>query len=498
MLHRLVCHRPVWFVVAAAVGLGACNDTTTPPLPDPPPPPAGQMSVEVVDAPTGGVVNGPADAPVTVRVLNLDGSVASGAPVTFTLLNGGTVQNATATSDAAGLASPGEWVLGTKAGSQRLVARASGAPLSIDVVATTGPAASVYPPAGVDGSAQAFNQPVNTTFVVVDEFGNRSSAGLEVTFTALEGSISPNPRTVEADEAGAVSPGAWTLGAFAGPQRLVVEYEIDGEDFSDTVTVTSQCPVTELAGNSTVDGLWRTGVSCATATRFADTYTHMVTEASADAPQRIVTMSLANAPGQALQVLSGSTVVQDILPAYLLSTTADPYRINWGLGIGGYTISALAPGLSAALYELSIEDTGDEDGWNSPVPIAIGCAQGGDTPFLITAGIDVDVIRLPNGCGGQGGFGAAQDRFLLMMEAGDEIDLAYYEHTGNFSPIAGAPITLRIRDAATAGGAVLAGPAAPTATNGLVRLSFTAPADGLYEIIAARTTGTGRYNLFFE
>ena len=61
-----------------------------------------------------------------VRVLNSQGVAQPGVSVRFTVTaGGGTVQNATATSDAQGLASAGRWTLGT-AGTQTLVASATG------------------------------------------------------------------------------------------------------------------------------------------------------------------------------------------------------------------------------------------------------------------------------------------------------------------------------------------------------------------------------------
>ncbi len=121
MLHSQMRRFVPW---AAAFALAACDTDTTAPLPEPPPQPAGEFKVEVAEPGVDGVVGELTQAPV-FRVSGANGP-ASGVTVTFSALNGGSLQNTSATTDADGLASPGQWMLGPRPGLQWVSAIASG------------------------------------------------------------------------------------------------------------------------------------------------------------------------------------------------------------------------------------------------------------------------------------------------------------------------------------------------------------------------------------
>ncbi len=133
MLHRHVRRFTPWVAVLA---LAACESTTLPPLPDPPAPPPGQIRVEVAEPGLNGVVGEETVAPV-FRALNVDGSPAAGVTVTFSALNGGGLEQTTATTDANGLASPGAWLLGPRPGLQWVSAIAVGPGTRSSVLACT-------------------------------------------------------------------------------------------------------------------------------------------------------------------------------------------------------------------------------------------------------------------------------------------------------------------------------------------------------------------------
>lgn len=92
--------------------------------------PAGTPTMEMVtgDGQSAAVGTAVANAP-TVRLRNGAGQPVQGVNVSFSVsAGGGTVQSASATSDAGGLASVGRWTLGSSAGAQTLTASAPGYP----------------------------------------------------------------------------------------------------------------------------------------------------------------------------------------------------------------------------------------------------------------------------------------------------------------------------------------------------------------------------------
>lgn len=131
MLRRHVRRLSPW---VAALALAACESTTLPPLPEPDPPPPAQIRVELVEPAVPGVVGEQTPGPV-FRALNVDGSPASGATVTFSPLSGGGLEFATAVADANGLVSPGFWTLGPRPGTQWVSATAIGPGIRASVLA---------------------------------------------------------------------------------------------------------------------------------------------------------------------------------------------------------------------------------------------------------------------------------------------------------------------------------------------------------------------------
>ena len=130
---------------AAAFGLGlaACEDNTTG-TPLTPPPASTAVYVNVVNtavnpAPTTGTA-GRVVAPAAVfKVTYPDGTPAVGQVIAFSLNLGGHLHQTKDTVDAGGFASPGKWILGARAATQRLIASpVAGNAGFIDVVAEAG------------------------------------------------------------------------------------------------------------------------------------------------------------------------------------------------------------------------------------------------------------------------------------------------------------------------------------------------------------------------
>ncbi len=125
-----------------------------------------------------------------------------------------------------------------------------------------------------------------------------------------------------------------------------------------------------------LNGQWRTS-DCDNGTRLVNVYGFAATT------QSVYNASISGAPGQALQLKTPTgTVIQDVLPSYLYSTSSNPYSINYVLQTGSYESWALAPGLSAILYSGKLSSLGED------LPSPVGCAEVGDTPLFATIGLD--------------------------------------------------------------------------------------------------------------
>ncbi len=144
MLHRMVSRSAGAFAAAAfGLGLAACEDNTTG-TPLTPPPASTAVYVNVVNtavnpAPTTGTA-GRVVAPAAVfKVTYPDGTPAVGQVIAFSLNLGGHLHQTKDTVDAGGFASPGRWILGARAATQRLIASpVAGNAGFIDVVAEAG------------------------------------------------------------------------------------------------------------------------------------------------------------------------------------------------------------------------------------------------------------------------------------------------------------------------------------------------------------------------
>lgn len=170
----------------------------------------------------------PVDVAPQVRVIDDTGGGASGVAVSFRVAEGGgSVETAAAVSDPAGVASAGRWTMGVP-GRQRLEASAPGLGVVAFEAGASGTAAALEIVAGNHATIQVASAArVPPTVAVVDE-GGRPAPYVPVTFAAEHGSVA-TPR-VFTDDGGRASPGSWTLGTIAGPQRLVAAVAGSGID----------------------------------------------------------------------------------------------------------------------------------------------------------------------------------------------------------------------------------------------------------------------------
>jgi adhesin/invasin len=186
-----------------------------------------------VSAPGGTSLTGTVFRAVTpvpqVRVTDAGGNAVSGVAVAFTGSAGSTVVGATKTTDAAGVAAPDGWVLGTAVGNYTLTAAVSGAPsLVITASARADAASTMTIVAGNNQTAQAGRTvAIEPTVRVADQHGNPVS-GVEVLFEVGSGGGTAVGRRATTGVQGTATVGGWTLGDVAGTNTLVASVATTG------------------------------------------------------------------------------------------------------------------------------------------------------------------------------------------------------------------------------------------------------------------------------
>ena len=161
----------------------------------------------------------PVPVPVQVRVTGTTGDALEGVDVGFEVAQGGgSVESATATTGADGVASPGDWTMGDL-GPQQLRATVAGlAPVVFGATSLDVPA-DLAIHAG-DGQRATTGMPVADPLQVrVTGTTGEPLAGVTVGFEVAGGGGSVEFATAATDSNGIASPGAWTLGD-PGPQQL--------------------------------------------------------------------------------------------------------------------------------------------------------------------------------------------------------------------------------------------------------------------------------------
>lgn len=176
--------------LASLLGLlSALSCTSTVQVPD-----AVALGIEIA---TGGTaltqdVNTLVATVPTARVVDGAGAPVAGVRVVFLVTQGGgSVGTADVLTDASGIASPGSWRYGTRAGAQQLsaaiVSATADARVTFTGTATPGPTATI----GVDPAAIALRVGGTRTITAstVDAFGNPTPGGPTATFTSLAPAI---------------------------------------------------------------------------------------------------------------------------------------------------------------------------------------------------------------------------------------------------------------------------------------------------------------------
>jgi Tol biopolymer transport system component len=185
--------------------------------------PLGEVRIEAV-TPTElmGVVNTVVNPVPMVRATDESGRPVQGVRITFEVENnGGAIANASVNTDGSGLATVGQWRLGTVATSQNLVARHNKqVRVTFTAHAVAGPVAKITRLGGNDQLAAARETLAQRLGVrVADRFDN-PIAGATVTFTVISGNGHIDGRATLTDDVGIAWSERWTLGPLSGVHQV--------------------------------------------------------------------------------------------------------------------------------------------------------------------------------------------------------------------------------------------------------------------------------------
>jgi hypothetical protein len=205
-----------WMLVALLAAAAACDPGggTQPSVP---------TSVTALSPLTQSAVTGTAVAePPRVRVVDQRGAAMQGVTVSFAVTSGGgSVQNASATTDAEGAASAGVWTLGSAAGQQVLTATVSGlTPVQFAATAQARVPTSVVAVSAVTQTAAAGSAVADPPAVRVSDQTGLPLPGAGVTFAVTSGGGSLTGASAVTGADGVARVGSWTLGAAAGTNTL--------------------------------------------------------------------------------------------------------------------------------------------------------------------------------------------------------------------------------------------------------------------------------------
>ena len=156
-----------------------------------------------------------------VRVLDETGHPIAMVPVTFVALDGTIFGETVVLTNSAGIAAIRSWRLGTKAGAQRLSARAGELTVEFTASSVAGPVASLQALAGNDQFG-VIGATLRTRLQVkaADAFGNPVSSA-EVNFSVLVGGGDIASASAMTASGGVATSGDWTLGPTPGSQQVL-------------------------------------------------------------------------------------------------------------------------------------------------------------------------------------------------------------------------------------------------------------------------------------
>ncbi len=203
-------------------------------------------------APAGSAV----PTPPSVQVADAFGNLAADVGVTFSVLSaGGSVTGGAATTNAQGIATVGSWILGSRVGTQTLVAQVgeggvANNPIVFKATATAPVGAEMTISAGNNQQARVGQLVQVPPTIVVRDASGSGVPGAVVTFAVASGGGGVVGARQIADADGIATVGGWFLGPFPGTNTLTASS--DGlDDVTFTATGTAELPVSMTAVSQT-------------------------------------------------------------------------------------------------------------------------------------------------------------------------------------------------------------------------------------------------------
>ena len=310
----------------------------------------------------------------SIVVKDQRGNPMAGVSVTFAaVLGGGTVSGASQTTSATGVATVGDWVLGTTAGANALTATATGlSPLTFAATGVAGPASAMVKTNDGQSATVGTNVALAPAVTVTDANGN-PVAGAAVVFEIVTGggSIAGGSATTGAN--GIATPGSWTLGTTVGANTLSAT---SGLLPPAVFTATAVADVPAKLGIITQPGGASVGVAITAApvVHVLDQYGNLVANSTTS-----VTAELASGSG----TLGGTVTVSAVAGVATFSNLVISDFTSDGSATLRFTASGLTPATSSSftaygsVLNLTIDGvhlTQSTQTYNGSVPLIEGRA----------------------------------------------------------------------------------------------------------------------------
>jgi adhesin/invasin len=304
----------------------------------------------------------------SVKATDAYGNAVPGVSVMFAVAGGGgSVTGGAQLTNANGIATVDNWLLGTTAGANTVTATASGlvgSPLAFSATGTAGAATSIAisgasSQAGVVATAVTTRPAVKAT----DTHGNPVS-GVSIVFAVGTGGgiVTGAAQTTNAD--GIATVGSWTLGSVAGPNTLTASASgpISPVTFIASATSGAAATLAIIAGNNQ-SATVATAVSTAPAVRVTDTQGNAVSGVSVTFAMSSGGGSVTN-PVRATDATGAATI-----GSWVLGATAGSNTLTATVAAVASPATFIATGNPGPAASLSLLSGNDQ---TAPVGSAVG------------------------------------------------------------------------------------------------------------------------------
>ena len=203
-----------------------------------------------------GIAGQPAVNVPSVVVRDAQGNPVSGITVTFVVTTGGgLLTGASQLTNQNGTATVGSWTFGTTAGTNTVVASATGLPSITFSASTTGVPTQVVVFAGNNQGAVQGTAVATPPSVRVTDANLQGVGGVTVTFAVTSGGGSVTGATQVTDATGVATVGSWTLGAVtAQTLTATVAASVAGNPVTFNASAATQIAVTQQPPTNTASG----------------------------------------------------------------------------------------------------------------------------------------------------------------------------------------------------------------------------------------------------